>query len=141
MQRSASQLRNVTQVRFNIYLIFHLYIYLIVFKVITGLFFVANFHSSTNLETKISTDFTTNKVASLQRFFHWRSLEQLSKILGAYSRQQTIGYNHILFNYVRIIYNMHVHISWCYKSSFVNISCQFVCLFVCLFFSLQVFSN
>ena len=43
------------------------------FKAITGLFFVANFHSSTNLETKISTYFTTYKVASLQRFFHWRS--------------------------------------------------------------------
>ena len=73
MQISASQLRNFIQVRFNVYLIFHLYIYLIVFKVITGLFFVANFHSSTDLETKISTDFTTYKVASLQRFFHWRS--------------------------------------------------------------------
>ena len=73
MQISASQLRNFIQVRFNIYLIFHLYIYLIVFKVITGLFFVANFHSSTNLETKISTDFTTYKVASLQQFFHRRS--------------------------------------------------------------------
>ena len=58
MQISTSQLRDIIQVRFNIYSIFHLYIYLIVFKVITGLFFVANFHSSTNLETKISTYFT-----------------------------------------------------------------------------------
>ena len=39
MQISASQLRDIIQVRFNVYSIFHLYIYLIVFKVITGLFF------------------------------------------------------------------------------------------------------
>ena len=39
MQISTSQLRDIIQVRFNIYSIFHLYIYLIVFKVITGLFF------------------------------------------------------------------------------------------------------
>ena len=44
-------------------------------KVITGLFFfiIANFHSSPDLETKISTDFTTYTVASLQRFFFWRT--------------------------------------------------------------------
>ena len=43
-------------------------------KVITGLFFlIANFDSSSTLETKISTDFTTYKVASLQQFFHWRA--------------------------------------------------------------------
>ena len=29
---------------------------------------------------------------------------------------------------------MHVHISWCYKSSFVNISRQFVCFCCCCFF-------
>ena len=131
MQSSASQLRNFIQVRFNIYLIFHLYIYLIVFKVITGLFFVANFHSSTNLETKISTDFTTYKVASLQRFFHWRSQRTFGiafknprsvfKVL--FFRLQTIGYHHILFKCRLLFYNMHAHISWCYNGSFLNISC------------------
>ena len=40
MQISASQLRDIIQVRFDVYSIFHLYIYLIVFKVDTGLFFM-----------------------------------------------------------------------------------------------------
>ena len=145
MQISASQLRDIIQVRFNIYSIFHLYIYLVVFKVITGLFFfllppfilvqiqehkLALISQLTKLH--LCTDFSIGDLKEL--------LQQLSKILGAYSRQQTIGYDHILFSYGRIIYNMHVHISWCYKSSFVNISCQFVCFcFVLFFFSLQVY--
>ena len=137
MQISASQLRDIIQVRFNICLIFHLYIYLIVFKVITGLFFLLPPFILVQIQehklalisqlTKLHpcTDFSIGDLKEL--------LQQLSKILGAYSRQQTIGYHHILFNYVHIIYNMHVHISWCYKSSLVNISCQFVCFCFVLF--------
>ena len=137
MQISTSQLRDIIQVRFNIYSIFHLYIYLIVFKVITGLFFflLPPFILVQIQEHKLAlisqltklhpcTDFSIGDLKEL--------LQQLSKILGAYSKQ-TIGYHHILFNYVHIIYNMHVHISWCYKSSFVNISCQFVCFCFVLF--------
>ena len=139
MQISASQLRDIIQVRFNIYSIFHLYIYLIVFKVITGLcfFLLPPFILVQIQEHKLAliskltklhrcTDFSIGDLKEL--------LEQLSKILGAYSRQQTIGYHHIFFNYVRIIYNMHVHISWCYKSSFINITLVSLFVFVLLCF-------
>ena len=122
---------------FRLNLIFHLYIYLIMFKVVTGLF------SYCQLSFQYKSRNMISQLTKLHLYYgfsigdHKVLLEQLSKILGAYSRQQTIGYNHVLFNYVRIIYKMRVHISWCYKSSFVNISCQFVCF---CFFSLQVFA-
>ena len=64
-------------------------------------FFTANFHSSPNLEKKLALT-----VASLQRFSIGEQkelLEWLSNILGAYLREQTIGYYHILFNYAQII--------------------------------------
>ena len=74
---------------------------------------------------------------------HKYVLEQLSNILGAYSRfffrLQTTGYHHILFKCRLLFYNMHAPISWCCNGSFVNISCQLVCLFVVVF-SLQVFA-
>ena len=80
MQSSGCQLRETIKVRFNIRLIFYLYIYLIALKAITGVvFFTANFHSSPNLERKISTDFSTYTVASLQRFFHWRTQRTFGK--------------------------------------------------------------
>ena len=105
------------------------------FKVISGLFFISNFHSSPNPETKISTDFTTYKVASLQRFFHWRTQRTFGIALKNPTRVfKTADYLIVTITFSLIMlgllfYNMHVHISWCYKSSFLNISCQFVFVF------------
>ena len=93
---------------------------------------IANFHSRPELETKISTDFTTYTVAFLQRFFHWRTQRTFGIAFKHCRLLVTITFCLIIFRL--LIYNMHVHISWCYKSSFVNISCQFVCVCFCFRF-------
>ena len=48
-------------------------IYLILFKVITGLFFHPQLSSRANLENKVAPNFTTYTVAALQWFYHWRT--------------------------------------------------------------------
>ena len=99
-------------------------------------FFIANFHSPPELETKISTDFTTYTVAFLQRFFHWRTQRTFGIAFKRCRLLVTIIFCLIMFR--SFLYNMHFHISWCYKSSFLNISCQFfwvcVCVRFCFFF-------
>ena len=93
---------------------------------------IANFHSRPELETKISTDFTTYTVAFLQPFFHWRTQRTFGIAFKHCRLLVTITFCLIMFR--SLCYNMHVHISWCYKSSFLNISCQFVCVCVCFCF-------
>ena len=82
----------------------------------------------------MSIESTTYTVAALQLFFffigeHRELLESLSNTADYWLI--TITFCLIMFRL--LFYNMHVYISWCYKSSFINISCQFVRLF---FFSL-----
>ena len=91
---------------------------------------IANFHSRPELETKISTDFTYT-VAFLQRFFHWRTQRTFGIAFKHCRPLVTITFCLIMFR--SLFYNMHVHISWCYKSSSVNIRCQFVSVCFCLF--------
>ena len=94
------------------------------------------FHSRPELETKISTDFTTCTVAFLQRFFHCRTQRTFGIAFKQCRLLVTITFCLIMFR--SLLYNMHVHISWCYKSSFLNISYQFfwvcVCVCFCFFF-------
>ena len=100
-------------------------------------FFIANFHSRPELETKISTDFTTYTVAFLQRFFHWRTQRTFGIAFKRCRLLVTIIFCLIMFR--SFLYNMHFHISWCYKSSFLNISCQFFWVCVCVRFCFLFF--
>ena len=47
--------------------------YLILFKVVTGLFFHPQLSSRPNLENKVAPNFTMYAVAALQWFYHWRT--------------------------------------------------------------------
>ena len=106
-------------------------------------FIIANFHCSPDLETKISTDFTAYTVASLQRFFHWRTQitfgiafkhpRSVFKVLMILDCRLLVTITFCSIKFRLLLYNMHAHISWCYNSSFVNISCQLLTQFVCLF--------
>ena len=104
-------------------------------------FIIANFHSSPDLETKISTDFTTGCI-----FATVFPLENTNKFWNSFQTSQEctqgllildcrllVTITFCLIQFRLLFYNMHAHISWCYSSFFVNTSCQICSQIVCLF--------
>ena len=74
----------------------------------------------------MSIESTTYTIA-IVFFFHWRTQRTFGITFKHCRLLVTITFCLIMFRL--LFYNMHVYISWCYKRSFINISCQFVRLF------------
>ena len=100
---SSTKHRVSTQCHYSGQIYQRLNTYLILFKVITGLLVITNFHSTAILEKQIAliSQLQLRKCFSIGE--HKVLLEQLSNILEAFSgfvdlRLQIIGYHNMLFN-------------------------------------------